>query len=144
MGKNLNLDEQARRDVLVNSTVVAVVGMSDDPMYASYSVGKYLQRVGYTIYPVNPTKQEIDGEPVYASLADVPEPVDVVDVFRKAIYLSGVVDEAIAIGAKTVWAQKEVHDDEAVRKALEAGLNIATNLCMREEHQRLFSGLVQG
>lgn len=144
LGQNLNLDEQARRDVLVNSTVIAVVGMSDDPMYASYEVGKYLAQVGYTVYPVNPTIDNIDGQPTYKSLADVPEPIDIVDVFRKSMYLSGIVDEAIAVGAKTVWAQQDVYDYEAVRKALDAGLNIATDLCIRTEHQRLFSNMVEG
>jgi len=144
VGQNLNLDEQARRDVLVNSTVIAVVGMSDDPMYASYEVGKYLAQVGYTVYPVNPTIEEIDGERTYPSLADVPEPIDIVDVFRKPMYLAGIVDEAIAVGAKTVWGQENVHDDEAVRKALDAGLNIATNLCIRSEHRRLFRNMVEG
>ena len=144
MGTNLNLDEQARRDVLINSPVIAVVGMSDDHYYTSYEVGEYLMRVGYTVYPVNPSVTDIDGERTYKSLADVPEPIDIVDVFRKSMYLSEIVDEAIAVGAKTVWAQLDVHDDEAVDKALAAGLNIATNICIRTEHERLFKGMVEG
>lgn len=144
MGTNLNRDEQAKRDVLVNSTVVAVVGMSNDHYYSSYDVGEYLMRVGYTVYPVNPNIDEVDGQKSYRSLADVPEQIDIVDVFRKPMYLSGIVDEAIAVGAKTVWGQLDVHDDEAVAKALEAGLNIATNMCIRTEHERLFRGMVEG
>jgi len=144
MGTNLNLDEAARRNVLINSPVIAVVGMSDDHYYTSYDVGEYLMRVGYTVYPVNPSVNDIDGQPAYKSLADVPEPIDIVDVFRKSIYLSEIVDEAIAVGAKTVWGQLEVHDDEAVSKALAAGLNVATNICIRTEHERLFRGMVEG
>lgn len=144
MGTNLNLDEQARRDVLVNSTVIAVVGMSNDHYYSSYDVGEYLMRVGYTVYPVNPNVDEIDGQRSYKSLADVPKQIDIVDVFRKSMYLSEIVDEAIAVGAKTVWGQLDVHDDEAVAKALAAGLNVATNICIRTEHERLFKGMIQG
>jgi predicted CoA-binding protein len=144
MGTNLNLDEAARRDVLIHSPVIAIVGMSNDHYYSSYEVGEYLMRVGYTVYPVNPTVDDIDGQPTYKSLADVPEPIDIVDVFRKSIYLSEIVDEAIAVGAKTVWGQLDVHDDDAVAKALAAGLNIATNRCIRVEHERLFRGMVEG
>lgn len=144
MGSNLNLDDQAKRDVLVNSTVIAVVGMSNDHYYSSYDVGEYLMRVGYTVYPVNPNIDEVDGQKSYPSLADVPEPIDIVDVFRKSIYLSEIVDEAIAVGAKTVWGQLDVDDEEAAAKALDAGLNVATNLCIRTEHERLFRGMVEG
>ena len=144
MGVNLNEDEQARRDVLVNSTVIAVVGMSDDHYYTSYDVGEYLKQIGYTVYPVNPTIEDVDGDRSYPDLEHLPERPDIVDVFRKSIYLSEIVDEAIKVGAKTVWAQLEVHDDEAVKKALAAGLNIATDICIRTEHQRLFKGMVQG
>ena len=143
-GKDLNADEAARRDVLVNSPVVAIVGRSNDHYYSSYQVGEYLILEGYTVYNVNPMIDEIEGAPVYDSLAEVPEKIDIVDVFRKADYLPGIVDEAIAAGAKTVWAQLDVVSDEAREKALEAGLNYADNLCMRTEHERLFKNMVQG
>jgi len=144
MGVNLNVDTHARREVLTHSPVIAVVGMSDDPMITSYQIGKYLKEQGYTVYPVNPTIQEVDGDKSYPSLADVPEPIDIVDVFRNSAYLSDVVDEAIAVGAKTVWAQEGVHDDGAVQKALDAGLNIATDICIRTEHRKLFRGIIEG
>ncbi len=143
-GKDLNADEAARRDVLVNSPVVAIVGRSNDHYYSSYQVGEYLILEGYTVYNVNPMIDEIEGAPVYDSLAEVPEKIDIVDVFRKADYLPGIVDEAIAAGAKTVWAQLDVVSDEAREKALAAGLNYADNLCMRTEHERLFKNMVQG
>jgi uncharacterized protein len=141
---NLNDNEQARRDVLVNSPVIAVVGASDDEYYTSYEIYKYLKEVGYTVYPVNPNVEAVDGDHSYPSLADVPVQIDIVDVFRASPYLADVVDEAIQVGAKTVWAQVGVHDNEAVRKAEAAGLNIATDLCIRTEHRRLFNNMVQG
>lgn len=143
-GIDLNADEHARREVLINSPVVAIVGRSDDHYYTSYQVGEYLIEQGYTVYNVNPNVDDIDGEDVYDSLRDIPEKVDIVDVFRKSDYMPSVVDDAIAIGAKTVWGQLDVVSDEAREKALAAGLNYADNICMRTEHQRLFTNLVQG
>ena len=143
-GKDLNEDEDDRRDVLVNSPVIAIVGRSNDHYYTSYQVGEYLILEGYTVYNVNPMIDEVDGAPVYDSLADVPEKVDIVDVFRKADYLPEIVDEAIAIGAKTVWAQLDVVSDEAREKSLSSGVNYADNLCIRTEHERLFKGMVRG
>jgi uncharacterized protein len=144
MAHDLNKDEHARHDVLVNSPVIAIVGRSNDHYYSSYDVGEYLIKQGYTVYNVNPNIDDVDGEPVYDSLKDVPEKVDIVDVFRNSDYLEGVVDEAIAIGAKTVWAQLGVEDENSRLKALGAGLNYAENMCIRTEHERLFKGMVQG
>jgi uncharacterized protein len=144
MAADLNQDEQAREQVLINSPVIAIVGRSNDHYYSSYQVGEYLQHVGYKIYNVNPMIEEVDGEKSYDSLADVPEKIDIVDVFRSSEHLSGIVDEAIAVGAKTVWAQLNVVDDEARGKALAAGLNFAQDLCIRTEHERLFKNTVQG
>jgi len=136
---DLNADEDARRDVILHSTTVAIVGRSNDHYYTSYQVGEYLEAHGYTIYNVNPNLDEIEGEPSYPSLKDVPGPIDIVDVFRRSEFLSSVVDDAIAIGAKTVWAQLGVFDVGARNKALAAGLNVAMDLCLRTEHERLFS-----
>src|SRR5215216_2881908 len=110
VGENLNLNEDARRHVLINSPVVAVVGMSDDHYYTSYDVGEYLKKEGYTMYPVNPTIEDVDGDTAYPTLASVPEPIDIVVVFRKSMYLMDVVNEAIGVGAKTVWGQLDVYD----------------------------------
>jgi predicted CoA-binding protein len=143
-GKDLNADEAARREVLVSSPVIAIVGRSNDHYYTSYQVGEYLILEGFTVYNVNPMIDEVDGAPSYDSLADVPEKIDIVDVFRKADFVPGIVDEAIAVGAKTVWAQLDVVSDEAREKALAAGLNYADDLCIRTEHERLFKGMVQG
>ena len=107
-------------------------------------MGEYLIRQGFTVYNVNPMIEAVDGEPVYDSLADIPEQVDIVDVFRKSGFLSEIVDEAIAIGAKTVWAQLDIFDEDARLKALGAGLNIAMNLCIRTEHEQMLAGTVPG
>ena len=141
---DLNQDEDARLEVLTNSPVIAIVGRSNDHYYSSYQVGEYLEKHGFTVYNVNPNIDEIDGERSYPSLADVPAPIDIVDVFRRSEHLSGIVDEAIAVGAKTVWGQLDVEDDDARRKALEAGLNVAMNLCLRTEHERLISHPFKG
>ena len=143
-GKDLNANEQARRDVLIHSPVIAIVGRSNDHYYTSYQVGEYLILEGYTVYNVNPMIDEVDGAPSYPTLKDVPDKIDIVDVFRKADYLSEIVAEAIAVGAKTVWAQLDVVSDEAREQALAAGLNYADDLCIRTEHERLFKNMVQG
>ena len=143
-GKDLNADVQARRDVLVHSPVIAIVGRSNDHYYSSYQVGEYLILEGFTVYNVNPMIEDVDGAPSYASLADVPDKIDIVDVFRKPEFLPGIVDEAIAVGAKTVWGQEGVVNDEAREKALAAGLNYADDLCIRKEHERMFKNRVHG
>ena len=141
---DLNHDEDARRETLIQSPVIAIVGRSNDHYYTSYQVGEYFKHHGFTVYNVNPNLDEIDGDPSYASLKDIPVPIDIVDVFRRSEHLSEIVDEAIAIGAKTIWGQLGVEDEAAKRKALAAGLNVAMNLCLRTEHERLFKNLVQG
>lgn len=133
----LNGNANAIRDLLTNARVIAVVGMSDNPARASYGVANFLKVQGYTIYPVNPTLKEIDGQQVYPTLADVPEPIDIVDVFRRPEYLAGVVDDAIAVNAKAVWAQLGIHDPAAVDKAAAAGLPIVTNHCIKIEYLSL-------
>lgn len=144
MAHDLNVDEHARREVMIHSPVIAIVGRSNDHYYSSYQVGEYLIQQGYTVYNVNPNLDEIDGEAVYASLTDIPEKVDIVDVFRRSDTLPAIVQEAIAIGAKTVWAQLGVENNDARLMALGAGLNYAQNLCLRTEHEKLFKGLQQG
>ena len=131
------MSDEAVRLLLGNSRVIAVVGHSDKPYRTSYQIAHFLKRVGYTVYPVNPSVEQIDGERSYASLADVPEPIDIVNVFRRSEYLSGVVDEAIAVGAKAVWAQLGVYDEKAARKAEAAGLDIVMDQCIKVEYNRV-------
>ena len=130
-------NDDAVRELLRHARVIAVVGHSDRPARTSYQIAQFLRRVGYTVYAVNPTIATIDGEKSYPSLADVPEPIDIVDVFRRSEYLSGVVDDSIAAGAKSVWAQLGVYDAEAGRKAEAAGLDIVMDRCIKVEYSRL-------
>lgn len=128
------------RAVLERVKSVAIVGASNDPVKASFFVLKYMRDKGYRVIPVNPklAGQTILGEPVYASLKDLPEPPDMVDVFRNAAAAAGVTDEAIAAGAKVVWMQLGVRNDEAAARAEAAGLTVIMNRCPKIEVQRLF------
>jgi predicted CoA-binding protein len=136
--QDLNENIAARRDVLLRARLIAIVGRSNDHYYTSYDVGRYMIEHGYIVYNVNPNIEDVDGNRAYASLSQVPARVDIVNVFRKSQFLPHIVDEAIAIGAATVWAQFDVFSDEARAKALQAGLNYADNLCIRTGHQTLF------
>jgi len=128
------------RDVLGRVRSVAIVGFSSSPIKASYFVAKYLRDKGYTVYPVNPgiAGQEVLGLPVYASLKDLPQAPDMVDIFRNAQAAAGVTDEAVAAGAKVVWMQLGVRNDEAAARAEAAGLTVVMNRCPKIEYQRLF------
>ena len=125
--------------ILEGSRVIAMVGESNDHYYTSYQVAQYLKAMGYKVYPVNPTIRFAGGDRSYPSLAEVPKPIDVVDVFRDPVHLDGIVDEAIAVGAKVLWAQLDVisSDQEPERRAKNAGLKVVSNRCMRIEHERL-------
>lgn len=133
----ISYNDAAMRDLLQSARVIAVVGHSDKPSRASYRVAQYLRQAGYTVYPVNPTVATVNGQPSFPSLADVPEPIDIVDVFRRSENLPQVVDEAIRVGAKAVWAQLDVVHDEAARSAADAGLDVVQDRCIKIEHQRL-------
>jgi hypothetical protein len=132
-----NPSDEKIRGMLANARVIAVVGHSDKPYRASYQIANYLRNVGYKIYPVNPTVDKIDSEKSYASLAEIPEPVDIVDVFRRSEYLNDVVQESIAVDAKMVWSQLGVVDYAAADSAEEADLDMVMNLCIKVEHRRL-------
>ncbi|MEX2162148.1 MAG: CoA-binding protein [Anaerolineales bacterium] len=132
----LNKPEDLRA-LLKEARVIAVVGHSDKPQRTSYRIANYLRRAGYTVYAVNPTVQEIDGQPCYADLAAVPEPIDIVDVFRRSEYLAEVVDQAIAARAKAIWTQLGVFDQAAAEKAEAAGLQMIMDRCIMVDHERL-------
>jgi len=135
-----NDHDQKMRDILTSARTIASVGLSSNQEKPSYSVAAYLKEQGYRVIPVNPTATEILGEKVYASLSDIPDKVDVVQVFRKPEDVPPVVDEAIKIGAKIVWMQEGVVNYEAAQKAEEAGLQVVMDACMRATHQRLNIG----
>lgn len=123
--------------LLADAHVIAVVGHSDKPYRTSYDIGHYLRRVGYKVYAVNPTIEEVDGERAYSTLADVPEPIDIVNVFRRSEYLQDVVKDAIAVGAKAVWGQLGVEDDAAAELAEAAGLQMVMDRCIKVDHGML-------
>ena len=117
---------------------IAVVGCSPKPERPGHYVAKYLQDLGYRIIPVNPGQTEILGEKCYASLRDIPEPVDMVDCFRRAEDIPPVVEDAIAIGAKFVWMQLGIVNEEAAKCALEAGIEVVMDRCPKIDYPRLF------
>lgn len=129
------------RRVLRDTRTLAVVGLSADWFRPSYFAAKYMQEHGYRIIPVNPKYDEILGEKCYPSLAAIPEPVDVVDVFRKPADAPAIAREAVAIGAKTLWLQIGVVSDEARQIAEAAGLTVVMDRCVKIEYARLFGGL---
>lgn len=132
-------DNSGLRELLENARVIAVVGHSDKPHRTSYQIAQYLRSAGYTVYPVNPMVDQIDGQPAYASLADVPEAIDIVDVFRRSEFLEGVVQQAAEAGAKAIWAQLGVQDERAAKQAEEAGLPIVMDRCIKVDHSRLLN-----
>jgi predicted CoA-binding protein len=127
-------DNEAIERILAECPTIAVVGLSSKPTRPSHGVAGYMQRAGYRIIPVNPNEREVLGEKAYASLAEVREKIDLVDVFRRSEEAGAVVDEAIAVGAKAVWLQEGVIDREAAQRALEAGLFVVMDRCWLKEH----------
>ena len=122
--------------VLREAKTIAIVGLSGNPLRASNFVGFYLQRHGYHIIPVNPREPEILGERSFASLRDIPVPVDIVDVFRAPAALPGIARDAVAIGAKCLWCQFTVINEEGARIAEEGGLTVVMDRCLKVEHAR--------
>ncbi|MFN7026736.1 MAG: CoA-binding protein [Pseudorhizobium sp.] len=129
--------------ILKDTKAIALVGASPNPDRPSNSVMRFLLSKGYRVFPVNPGQagKEIHGQKVYGSLSDIPEPIDVVDVFRAAEYLDGVVEEAIALPQKpkVIWGQLSVRDDQAAAKAEAAGLKVVMNRCPAIEYPRLMA-----
>jgi predicted CoA-binding protein len=134
-------DIQTLRHILRETRTIAVVGLSAHWYRPSYFAAKYMQDHGYRIIPVNPQYAEVLGEKCYASLRDIPEPVDMVDCFRRADQIVPIAENAIAIGAKTLWLQLGVINQEAADKARVAGLQVVMDRCVKIEHARLFGGL---
>jgi uncharacterized protein len=124
--------------LLKSSRTIAVVGLSSKPHRPSQGVAAYLQSAGYRIIPVNPNETEVLGEKAYARLEDIPEPVDVVDIFRRSEFVPPVVETAIRIGARAVWMQEGVIHPEAAERARRAGLAVVMDACMLKEHVKRF------
>ena len=123
-------------DILKKSKMIAVVGLSSNPMRPSHEVTEYMQRAGYRIIPVNPNETEVLGEKSYARLEDVPEKIDLVNIFRRPDEVPAVVESAICIGAPVVWMQLGIQNEEATEKAHAAGLAVVEDACILIEHKK--------
>ncbi len=132
-----NASPEEVRLLLTTSRTIAVVGLSDKPERDSYRVAQYMQRQGYRIIPVNPAVSAVLGEKSYARLEDIPEKIDIVNIFRKPELVPEVVDSAIAVAARAVWMQLGIAHNAAADKARAAGLVVVMNKCLLIEHRRL-------
>lgn len=130
-------NDQMMKDILLSAKTIASVGLSSNTGKESYWIAKYLKDQGYRVIPVNPTADEILGEKAYPDLESIPETIDVVQVFRKPEDVPPVVDSAIKVGAKVVWMQEGVVNEEAAQTARQAGLQVVMDACMRATHRRL-------
>ncbi|HJR45341.1 MAG TPA: CoA-binding protein [Actinomycetota bacterium] len=134
------MNDDRLREIYADTKTIAVVGASTDPDKPSHRIPAYLQSQGFRIIPVSPRGGEIFGEKAYASLSDIPDPVDVVDVFRPAEETPGIAREAAAIGAKVLWLQSGIYSDDAAEIAKAEGLDVVMDTCMGETHGRLGLG----
>ena len=125
-------------EILRSAKTIAVVGLSNRKFRPSYGAAEYLKAVGYRIIPVNPQQTEVLGEKCYPRLEDIPEKVDIVDIFRRSEFVSEIVDSVIRIGARAVWMQEGVVSPAAAEKARQAGLFVAMDLCILKEHAKRF------
>ncbi len=131
-------DSDPIRDLLAGAKTIAVVGLSDSPLRPSHGVSAYMQSHGYKIIPVNPNIAEALGEKSYASLLDVPERIDIVNIFRRPDFVEEVVDQVVQLKVPAVWMQEEVINERAAKKAREAGIFVAMDLCILKEHKARF------
>jgi uncharacterized protein len=129
-------DEETIGAILREAKTIAVVGLSPDPSRPSHGVARYLQAQGYRIAPVNPAEQTLLGETSYASLSDIPFPVDVVDVFRRSEFVPAIAEEAVKIGAKALWLQFGVISPAGEATAERGGLRVVVDRCLKIEHAR--------
>ncbi|WP_436399517.1 CoA-binding protein [Roseobacter sp. S98] len=144
----MNRTMREHRDILQRTRRIAAVGVSMNPVRPSYYVARYLGLRGYTVIPINPmhSGEELFGQPVYASLSDIPEPVDMVDIFRRSEAVPPVVDEALSVfpDLRTLWMQIGVEHEDAAALARARGIDVVMNRCPKIEHQRLFGELRKG
>lgn len=129
-------DEAAIGKVLATSKTIAVVGLSSRSHRASYGVSETLQESGYRIFPVNPNEREVLGEKCYARLEDIPEKIDIVDIFRRSEFVPEIVDSAIRVGARAIWMQEGVEDEVSAERARRAGLFVIMDNCIAKEIYR--------
>jgi predicted CoA-binding protein len=129
-----NPSDEVLKRLMANATTIAVVGASSNPEKASYGIMQRLQRVGYHVIPVNPRETEVLGERSYPSLADIPVPVDIVDVFRRAEDTPEIADEAVKMGAKALWLQSGIASEDAAARAKAGGLTVVMDACLGTMH----------
>jgi predicted CoA-binding protein len=132
-----NPPDSELKQLLTDATTIAMVGASSNPDKASYGIMQKLQKAGYRVIPVNPRETEVLGERSYPSLADVPERIDIVDVFRRAEDAPGIADEAVTIGAKALWLQEGIVSEDAAARAKAGGLIVVMNVCIGATHSLL-------
>ena len=125
-------------ELLQNSKTIAVIGLSDNPMRPSHGVSAYMQVHGYRIIPVNPQIKSSLGEKAYASLTDVPEKIDIVNIFRRPEFVEEIVDQAIQLKVPAIWMQEEVVHEKAAEKARQAGILVIMDSCILQEHRARF------
>ena len=125
------------KKLLQEAKTIAVVGLSNSPMRASFGVARFLQRQGYRILPVNPNENEVLGERAYATVSEVPERVDIVNVFRRSEFVPAVVDDALQKGTRCIWMQEGVVNEAAAEKAEAAGVSVVMDRCILKEMGRL-------
>lgn len=130
-----NPDQQARCAMLKKIKTIAVVGLSPNAARPSYGVSKAMQEFGFRVIPVHPAAKEILGEKVYPSLKDIPYPVDLVDVFRSAEFIDGVVDECFALGLKAIWIQEGIVNEPAAARALAGGMTVVMDRCIYRDYR---------
>lgn len=135
-----NPDREQIKEILCGGDTIAVVGLSDNPERVSYMVSEAMQAKGYTIIPVNPNADTILGQKSYAKLSDIPVPVDIVNVFRRSEHTPPVAEEAVSIGAKTLWLQLGILNEEAGKIAASGGLNVIMDRCIKVEDSILLPG----
>ncbi len=124
-------------ELLKNSHIIAVVGLSNSRIRPAYGVSDYMKHAGYRIIPVNPKIEDALGEKAYKHLEEIPEKVDIVNIFRRSEFVGPIVDSAIRIGAKAVWMQEGIVDEAAAKRAREAGLMVVMDRCILKEHYRM-------
>jgi len=125
-------------ELLSRTRTIAVVGLSSDPMRPSFGVSQYMQAKGYRIIPVNPNESSVLGEESYRTLSEIPEKVDMVDVFRRSEFVPEIVDEAIRLKIASLWLQEGVVDPTAAQKARDAGISVVMDRCILKEHRARF------
>jgi predicted CoA-binding protein len=130
-------EESAIAELLASSKTIAVVGLSSKPFRPSFGVSQYIQSAGYRIIPVNPNESFILGEKCYARLEEIPEKIDIVDIFRRSELVPEVVDAAIRIGARAIWMQEGVANEPSADRARSAGLFVVMDLCIAKELHKL-------